>query len=128
MFGLRNIQELIEQTPYLLRDRVADAKAFGLFGTMLICIEPCAYQYEKVRFLFTAQQKLAVMLHLFVSGPAQNVAFLSECCDQGHGRYATHLVSYQEHAGIAGMYRKRKHAFTQSCDFFRVPVDCTQIG
>src|ERR1700678_1955739 len=121
MLGLRNIQELIEQTPNLLSNRVADAKTFGLFGAMLIGIEPGAYQYEKVRLRFTAQQKLAVVLHLFVLGSAQKVALLGECCDQGHRRDATHLVSDQEHAGIARMYRKRKHALAQSGDFFCEP-------
>src|SRR6516165_4261183 len=79
--GPRNIEELVEQTSYLLSDRVADPKAPCLFGALLIRVDPCPYQYEKIRFCFTAQQKLAVVLHLFILGSAQKVAFLGECCD-----------------------------------------------
>src|SRR5258708_8368443 len=52
-FGFGDIEKLIEQTPDLLRDRITNSKAFGLFSAMFIGVKPCPYQYEEACFRFT---------------------------------------------------------------------------
>ena len=68
-----------------------------------------AQENEKVGFLFTAEEIVALIAHLFSFGASQEVATLGKGGDQGDSADTPLVLCRQEHARITWVNRESEH-------------------